>query len=183
LRSRRADDGRGEDERGACQKRREAESAPRYPQTVRPGEPVRQPSARQIRDASEQERQRRKEPAGEERKPEDADQKRRQPGEVKVETVAEREIHRADGVQISARQQRPPGRGGSETIVANAVLLDPRELLARDARMLSGLVSKPRVPGRRPDDPERAEDQKAGAPAPSADEQERNRRRQHAAGA
>ena len=66
---------------------------------------VGQPAADEVGDSREQKRQRGEDAAAEEREAEHRDQIRRQPGEVEVQPVAEREIHRADRVQVAAAER------------------------------------------------------------------------------
>src|SRR3989449_8524228 len=81
-----------------------------HAQAARPREIVGQPAAAEVRDAREQKRQRREQAAAQQRKAEDLDQVRREPREVEVQPVAEREVHRADCVEVPAGEQRPPRR-------------------------------------------------------------------------
>ena len=71
---------------------------------------VGQPAADEVGDPREQERQRGEDAAAEEREAEHLDQIGRQPREVEVQPVAEREVHRADRVQVAAAKERAPWR-------------------------------------------------------------------------
>ena len=77
------------------------------------------------------ERQRGEQPAGEEREAEHAHEVGRQPREVEVQPVAEREVHRADGVEIPAPDERAPRRLRLVPAGPDAVLLDPGQLRRR----------------------------------------------------
>ena len=61
--------------------------------------------------------------------------------------------------------------------------MNPREFLRIHGRMIVGPVAKPGEPRRGPDDAGRAEQHEADAPSPLGDDQQGDRRRQHAADA
>jgi hypothetical protein len=130
-------------------------------------QPIGEPPSGHVGETGEEKRQCGKRAARQRRKPEFLDEIRGQPGEIEIQSVAECEIHRADGVEIARCEQQLPRHRFERQRRASRlrrngigakVLLNPGQLARRHRRVILRAIAVPCPPGNRPGDAGEAED-------------------------